>query len=163
MNHQRLGHRSLGKRFHAPWLSPPQLIFIALRAGALAFALVTMTSCGSKSTPSSQPDVPEPPQAEATPTDPSLQEAQQEQASSGLMDASEVIASARQSLSAGAVDEAAARLAALQMQGSSFSSAQARDYRTALSQAYDQAIDASRRGDPRGEAAIRLLRAAAPH
>ena len=85
------------------------------------------------------------------------------QSTSGNVDAGEVIASARQSLTSGEVDEAAARLAQLQLQGASFTSTEAKDYRTALSEAYDRAIEASRRGDPRGEAALQLLRAAAPH
>jgi hypothetical protein len=73
-----------------------------------------------------------------------------------------VISSARDSLKAGNVDEAAARLAQLQLQGASFNAQQARDYRQALSDAYDRAIEAAQRGDPKGETALKLLRAAAP-
>ena len=74
----------------------------------------------------------------------------------------QVISSARDSLKAGNVDEAAARLAQLQLQGASFNAQQAKDYRQALSDAYDRAIEAAQRGDPKGEAALKLLRAAGP-
>jgi hypothetical protein len=74
----------------------------------------------------------------------------------------DAIASAREQLKAGSVDEAAARLAKLQLQGASFNAQQAKDYRQALSEAYDRAIEASQRGDPKGDAALELLRAAAP-
>ena len=60
------------------------------------------------------------------------------------------------------MDEAAAKLAQLQLQGASFNAHQAKDYRQALSDAYERAIEAAQRGDPRGQAAIQLLRAAGP-
>jgi hypothetical protein len=72
------------------------------------------------------------------------------------------IAVARTQLKAGNVEEAAAQLARLQAQGASFNAQQAKDYRQALSEAYDRAIEAAQRGDPKGQAAIQLLRAAAP-
>ena len=74
----------------------------------------------------------------------------------------EAISAARNSLKAGAVDEAAARLAQLRIQGASFNAQQAKDYRQALSEAYDRAIEGAERGDPKAQAAIQLLRAAAP-
>src|SRR5207247_3240249 len=73
-----------------------------------------------------------------------------------------VISAARDSLKSGNVDEAAAKLAQLQMQGTSFNKQQAKDYRQALSEAYDRAIEAAQRGDPKGQAALQLLRDAAP-
>lgn len=72
------------------------------------------------------------------------------------------LAAAQESLKKGAVDEAAARLAQLQMQGATFSAQQAKDYRQALSDAYERAIEAAERGDPRAQAALQLLRAAGP-
>jgi hypothetical protein len=69
---------------------------------------------------------------------------------------------ARELLKSGQVDDAAARLAQMQVQGTSFDAAQARDYRQAYSEAYDRALEAIQRGDPRGEAALQLLRIAAP-
>src|SRR5947199_6395667 len=74
----------------------------------------------------------------------------------------EVITSARNLLKAGNVDEAAAQLARLQLQGASFNAQQAKDYRLALSEAYDRAIEAAQRGDPKGQAALQMLRAAGP-
>ncbi|MCI0540344.1 MAG: hypothetical protein L0Z50_34510 [Verrucomicrobiales bacterium] len=75
---------------------------------------------------------------------------------------SAAISSVRDSLKSGNVDEAAARLAQLQLHGASFNAQQAKDYRQAISDAYDRAIEAAQRGDPKGEAALKLLRAAAP-
>jgi len=74
----------------------------------------------------------------------------------------EAISSARDYLKADKVDEAAAKLAQLQLQGASFSKQQAKDYRQALSEAYDRAIEAAQRGDPKGQTALQLLRAAGP-
>jgi outer membrane PBP1 activator LpoA protein len=74
----------------------------------------------------------------------------------------EAISAARDSLKAGNVDEAAAKLAQLQMQGATFNAQQAKDYRQTLSEAYDRAIEAAQRGDPKAQAALQLLRAAAP-
>ena len=74
----------------------------------------------------------------------------------------EVITSARILLKAGNVDEAAAQLARLQLQGASFNAQQAKDYRQALSEAYDSAIEGVQRGDPKAQAALQLLCAAGP-
>jgi len=74
----------------------------------------------------------------------------------------EVITAARTLLKSGNVEEAAAHLASLQLQGASFSAQQAKDYRRALSEAYDRAIEAAQRGDPKAQAALQLLRAAGP-
>ena len=74
----------------------------------------------------------------------------------------EAISSARDYLKADKVDDAAARLAQLQMQGASFDKQQAKDYRQALSEAYDRAIEAAQRGYPKGQTALQLLRAAGP-
>jgi hypothetical protein len=74
----------------------------------------------------------------------------------------EAISSARDFLKADKVDDAAAKLAQLQLQGSSFNTQQAKDYRQALSETYDRAIEAAQRGDPKGQTALQLLRAAGP-
>ena len=65
-------------------------------------------------------------------------------------------------LKAGNVDEAAARLAQLQLQRASFNAQQAKEYRQALSEAYDRAIEGVQRGDPKAQVALQLLRAAGP-
>jgi ParB-like chromosome segregation protein Spo0J len=72
------------------------------------------------------------------------------------------IGQARELLKAGAVDDAAARLAQMQIQKTAFDEAEARQFRQAYAEAYDRALEAIQRGDPRGEIALRLLRAAAP-
>jgi hypothetical protein len=92
----------------------------------------------------------------------SVPAAVQEPAALATKSPTEVITSARNLLKSGNVDEAAAQLARLQLQGASFNAQQAKDYRTALSEAYDRAIEAVQRGDPKGQAALQLLRAAGP-
>jgi hypothetical protein len=69
---------------------------------------------------------------------------------------------ARDLLQAGQVDDAAARLAQMQVHGLHLDEAQAREYRQTYAEIYDRAIEAVQRGDPRGEAALHLLRKAAP-
>jgi hypothetical protein len=83
-------------------------------------------------------------------------------ASSATNSPTDAIASARKLLKAGNVDEAAAKLAQLQVQGATFNAQQAKDYRQALSEAYDRAIEGMQRGDPKAQAALQLLRAAGP-
>jgi anti-sigma regulatory factor (Ser/Thr protein kinase) len=48
------------------------------------------------------------------------------------------------------------------LQGASFDKQQAKDYRQVLSETYDRAIEAAQRGDPKGQTALQLLRAAGP-
>jgi hypothetical protein len=88
--------------------------------------------------------------------------AEEPAASPATKSPTEVITSARNFLKAGNVEEAAAQLARLQLQGASFNAQQAKDYRQALSEAYDRAIESAQRGDPKGQAALQLLRAAGP-
>ena len=118
-----------------------------------AFVLSAWVGCSSKKEPA------------ATPTDaaqavPAV--AQEPAAPSAKNAPTEVIASARNLLKTDNVEEAAAQLARLQLQGASFNAQQAKDYRQALSEAYDRAIEAVQRGDPKGQAALELLRAAGP-
>ena len=112
-----------------------------------AFVFLTLTGCSSKK---------ETPAAAATPAP------APEAAASGANATTEVISAARNSIKSGNVDEAAAKLAQLQMQRAAFNSQQAKDYRQAMSEAYDRAIEAAQRGDPRAQAALQLLRAAGP-
>ena len=88
--------------------------------------------------------------------------AQEPAAPAGTNSPTAVITSARNLLKAGNVDEAAAKLAQLQLQRASFNAQQAKDYRQALSEAYDRAIEAAQRGDPKAQTALQLLRAAGP-
>src|SRR5262245_20126322 len=98
----------------------------------------------------------------APPTPDQAQSEATDSSSAGAANATEAISSARESLKAGNVADAAARLAIMQAQGTSFDSRQAKDYRQALSEAYDRAYEAVQRGDPKGQEALQLLRAAAP-
>jgi hypothetical protein len=113
---------------------------LALLAG---LALIFSPACGGPKEPAANADA-------------SWNEADEEIASTPG------IADARILLNEGQVDEAAARLAQMQLQGGSLNADQGREFRQAYSDVYDQAIEAMQRGDPRGEAALRLLRAAGP-
>jgi hypothetical protein len=135
-------------------------------ASSAALILMALAGCHSKN------DSP-PPSVATTPT-PTVDQAITKESSTDrtitqeapsvpvIYNPTEAISAARNSLKAGAVDEAAARLAQLRIQGASFNAQQAKDYRQALSEAYDRAIEAAERGDPKAQAAIQLLRAAAP-
>jgi hypothetical protein len=117
------------------------------------FVLSAWAGCSSKKEPAAAPS--------ASPQTVSAV-AQEPAAPSGRNSPADAITSARNLLKAGNVDEAAAQLARLQIQGASFNAQQAKDYRQALSEAYDRAIEAVQRGDPKGQAALQLLRAAGP-
>ena len=119
-----------------------------------ALVLSVWAGCSSKKEP-----------ADAAPTDavqavPAV--AQEQVASAATNSPTEAITTARNLLKAGNVEEAAARLAQLQLQGASFNAQQAKDYRQALSEAYDRAIEGVQRGDPKAQADLQLLRAAGP-
>jgi hypothetical protein len=75
---------------------------------------------------------------------------------------STALSAARSDLKSGHVDQAAAKLAALRVNQASFDAQQAKDFRQAMSDAYDQAEEAASKGDPKAQAAIQLLRSAAP-
>ena len=118
-----------------------------------ALVLLAWVGCSSKSEPAIAPaDT-----AQAVPA-----AAHEPAAPLATKSPTEVITSARNLLKAGNVDEAAAQLARLQLQGASFNAQQAKDYRQALSEAYDRAIEGVQRGDPKAQAALQLLRAAGP-
>ena len=63
----------------------------------------------------------------------------------------------------GAIDEAAANLVKLQGKASQFTSAEGDAYRQTLSDTYSRALEAAQKGDPRGQAALDLIRATKPH
>jgi hypothetical protein len=122
------------------------------RPGA-AFVLLAWAGCSSKDEPAVAPTR----AAQALPA-----AAQEPAAPYATNSPTEAITSARNLLKAGNVDEAAAQLARLQIQGASFNAQQAKEYRQALSEAYDRAIEAAQRGDPKAQTALQLLRAAGP-
>ena len=119
-----------------------------------AFVLSAGAGCSSKKEPAAAAPTDAAQAVSAVPQEPA--------APSTANSPTDAISSARNLLKAGNVDEAAARLAQLQLQGASFTSQQAKDYRQALSEAYDRAIEGVQRGDPRAQAALQLLRAAGP-
>lgn len=123
---------------------------------SLAFFLPALAGCNSKvETPAPTAAAKPPPAQQETPApDPT--------ADAAVVTPAQFIESARNSLKAGNVDDAAAKLAQLQVQGAKFNAKQAKDYRQALSEAYDRAIEGAQRGDPRAQAALQLLRAAGP-
>ena len=67
---------------------------------------------------------------------------------------------AETSLRGGSYDEAAARLLKMRISGAQFSQKDAATYRDALQEAYSRALDAASKGDPRGKAAVEMIRAA---
>jgi hypothetical protein len=65
------------------------------------------------------------------------------------------------SLKAGALDDAAARLFNMRASGREFSQSEAVEFRKALDEVYTRALEAAEKGDPRAEAALEIIRAAA--
>jgi len=126
---------------------------MGLSSLASAFVLLAGAGCNSKEAPALAP-------AGAAQVVPAA--VPESAAAYATNSPTEVITAARTLLKAGNVEEAAAQLARLQLQGASFSAQQAKDYRQALSEAYDHAIEAAQRGDPRAQTALQLLRAAGP-
>lgn len=72
------------------------------------------------------------------------------------------LATAHKSLSNGAVDEAAAELTRIQMSAASFNPQEAAAYRQTLGEAYSRALQAIEKGDPRGQAALEMIRGIRP-
>ena len=74
----------------------------------------------------------------------------------------QAIVEAETSLHGGSYDEAAARLLKMRISGAQFSQKDAAAYRDALQEAYSRALDAASKGDPRGKAAVEMIRATRP-
>jgi len=72
----------------------------------------------------------------------------------------QAVAEAEKSLRGGSYDEAAAQLLKIRISGVQFSEKDAAAYRNALQEAYSRAIEAAGNGDPRGKAAVEMIRAA---
>ena len=70
------------------------------------------------------------------------------------------VAEAEKSLRSGSYDEAAARLLKMRISGVQFSEKDAAAYRNTLQEAYSRALEAADKGDPRGKAAVEMIRAA---
>ena len=74
----------------------------------------------------------------------------------------QAIVDAAKSLHGGSYDEAAAGLLKMRISGVQFSQKDAAAYRDALQEAYSHALEAASKGDPRGKAAVEMIRAARP-
>ena len=74
----------------------------------------------------------------------------------------QAVVEAETSLHGGSYDEAAARLLKMRISGAEFSQKDAAAYRDALQEAYSRALEAAGKGDPRGKAAVEMIRAARP-
>jgi len=74
----------------------------------------------------------------------------------------QAMAEAEKSLRGGSYDEAAARLLKMRIGGAQFSQKDAAAYRDALQEAYSRALEAASKGDPRGKAAVEMIRASRP-
>lgn len=121
-------------------------VLLAIRPVALAllFGLVGLTGCSQNEKPAAAE------QATAEPNEAIIPRTKPE------------IAAVDNSLKAGAYDDAAAQLLALVNSGREFSQQDAAAYRRALNEAYEKAFEAAEKGDTRAQAALKMLRAAAP-
>lgn len=72
----------------------------------------------------------------------------------------QALSNVESSLKAGSVDQAAAQLVKVLSSGKPMSQEEAAAYRQRLSEAYSLALESSEKGDPKGRAALQLLRAA---
>lgn len=72
------------------------------------------------------------------------------------------LARVQDSLKEGSYDVAAANLLKLRRDGTHFSQQDAELYRQTLADAYTRALEAAGKGDPKGKAALQMIRAAGP-
>ena len=70
------------------------------------------------------------------------------------------VVEAKKLAAAGSCDVAAARLLKMRIDGTKFSDKDAAAYRDALQEAYSRALEAAANGDPKGKAALDMIRAA---
>jgi hypothetical protein len=76
--------------------------------------------------------------------------------------ASTQISAAEKLLKSGEMDKAAAQLMQAQVMAPAFSPKEALQYRQTMQEIYEASLEAARRGDPKAQAALQLLRATAP-
>lgn len=77
-------------------------------------------------------------------------------------DVRQTLTTVESSLKAGNYDQAAADLLKVRINAANFSDRDAAAYRQAMSDAYSRAVEAAARGDPKGKAAMQMIRAAGP-
>lgn len=131
-----------------------------LLASSLVVALLAVTvvsSCSRKAAPPTTASTPppDPVEPQARPPEPAPAAARTESA-----EVKQTVAEARKLAGAGSYDQAAARLLKMQLEGTRFSDKDAAAYRDALQDAYSQALEAAAKGDPKGKAALDMIRAA---
>lgn len=74
--------------------------------------------------------------------------------------ASGQLGAAQDAVKKGEIDKAAAQLLQMQTTAANFSPGEAEQYRDVMSEAYTKALEAAQRGDPKGVAALQMIRAA---
>ena len=124
--------------------------------GALACGLL-LSACGRKPLQATTSLADVSPRAETVAQPPETNAAVKTVESTEVRQA---VAEAEKSLRGGSYDEAAAQLLKIRISGVQFSEKDAAAYRNALQEAYSRAIEAAGNGDPRGKAAVEMIRAA---
>ena len=129
---------------------------VCVAALACSFLL---SACGRKPTEKTS-------SAEASPRGDAAAQSSNAGAPAKAVESTEVrqaVADAEKSLRVGSYDEAAARLLKMRISGAQFSAKDAAAYRNALQEAYSRALEAAGKGDPRGKAAVEMIRATRGH
>ncbi len=145
-HHPLPAHPEVSEILRASHDKAAHCVLLAIRPVALAglLGLLCLTGCSRSENPAaSGPATAEPNDANTPGTKPE-------------------IAAVDNSLKSGAYDDAAAQLLALVNSGRQFSQQDAAEYRRALNEAYEKAFEAAEKGDTRAQAALKMLRAAAP-
>ena len=124
--------------------------------GALVCGLL-LSACGRKPQQATSSSAAASPRAEGAAQPPEANAPAKKVESTEVRQA---VADAEKSLRGGSYDEAAARLLKLQISGVRFSDKDVVVYRNALQEAYSRALESAGNGDPRGKAAVEMIRAA---
>jgi hypothetical protein len=117
--------------------------------------LLVFTACGKKdagSTDTSARETAQPTEAASPSPGPNAPAVESS-------DARQTLAEADKFLRVGSYDEAAARLLKMRISAAKFSGKDAEAYRNALQQTYSRALEAANKGDPKGKAALEMIRA----
>ena len=122
---------------------------------ALATTALFLFGCSGKTTTESSSE--EPASSTSSPDT-----ATQAKAATNQVDVNGAILEAQIALTKGAVDDAAAKLLDAQLRQAQFDQKSAADYRETLAEAYSKALELAAKGDPRGKAALELIRATNP-
>lgn len=126
----------------------PKSLWAAISAALL------LTACGAKEKPAATIDSPETVGTTASPAP------VEKPAAPAAPPKNPALTAATQLLEAGKYDEAAARLLEVRASGQELSQTEAAEFRTALEEAYSQAVEANANGDPRGRATLQMIKAA---